>query len=281
MNNKLLLILVISLATCISKAQTSCGTMFFAGQQTLEKTFTVQQAVNGESLPAYDRTLSVCVFVVNNRNNVPGIKDDSIRWAISNLSEYFGRGGIKFQLDTIYHVANYQFDSLFMGESYNEKDLTIQNYVPRIINIYFTTYVYDRYLYRVNGCTYFPGDQQLNTIFLTKSAVQGSELAHQMGHFLNLYHTHEQTFGKDFVTSTSCATFGDRCCDTDPDGNLEKKVDSGCVYTGNAKGPDGVFYNPSPKNMMSLSNDNCRCYFSNTQFLRMMYCIDNIRTDLR
>ena len=102
-----------------------------------------------------------------------------------------------------------------------------------------------------------------------------------MGHFLNLYHTHETAFGNELVNRTNCSSTGDKCCDTEADPGLEGLIDKSCLYTGKLKDTSGAFYQPKPKNIMSFSNDDCRCNFSRTQFLRIIYTLQNLKKDLR
>ena len=116
---------------------------------------------------------------------------------------------------------------------------------------------------------------------MEKGCLTGTTLAHQMGHFLNLYHTHETAFGNELVIRSNCSTAGDKCCDTEADPGLAGLVDNLCVYTGKLKDTSGNFFQPKPKNMMSFSSDECRCDFSRTQFLRMIYTLQNLKKNLR
>ena len=150
-----------------------------------------------------------------------------------------------------------------------------------VINVYLVSGLYNQSSADICGFTYMPPSQN-GSIFIKKSCLIGSSLTHQMGHLFNLYHTHETILGTELVARPgNCNVAGDRCCDTDADPNIEGMVNTNCIYTGTAKDQNNTFYMPSTKNFMSFSNDYCRCFFSNTQFQRIIYALYNFRMNLR
>lgn len=97
---------------------------------------------------------------------------------------------------------------------------------------------------------------------------------HELGHCLNLLHTHSQTYGIETIPRTgsnaNCTTAGDQLCDTPADprlisdsNNSNYNVNSNCEYFG------GGGYTPDTHNMMSYSYKPCRDRFSVGQELRM------------
>ncbi len=50
------------------------------------------------------------------------------------------------------------------------------------------------------------------------SAEDGATIAHEMGHYFGLLHTHETANGTELVNGTNCGTAGDLLCDTPADG---------------------------------------------------------------
>jgi len=264
-----------------------CGTYVNAAQIALESSVSTTDGNPTQSLPQVNRTLSITVFVVKDQLGNAGISEASIQAAVSTLNQYFSPIGLAFRICLPFHyVDNYNFNNLYATN--NEKDLVTLNFERNTINLYLVNTLYDQNT-DVNGYTYMPGSAGKNSIFLNKGSIGGSTLAHQIGHFFNLYHTHEAVaFGSEKVTrgaGANCSTAGDRCCDTDADPNLNlngvSRVNSNCIYTGTFKDSNNELYYPSAKNIMSFSNDNCRCFFSRTQYLRMIYALNHFRNNLR
>jgi hypothetical protein len=270
-------------------AQDGCGTVFSAGQKTLENSVVITEGKPTESLPQINRTLSIAVFVVRNQGGLAGISETNIQNAINTLNQYFNPISLKVTMCSVTYIDNYQLNTELSHArisgnkvviSDHEKDLLTLYNVPNTINLYLVNAITDTVGRSACGFTYMPGDVGKNSIFVTKSCILDvSTLAHQIGHFLNLYHTSETSFGTELINESNCKTAGDHCCDTDADPNLSGQVDNNCVYNGLSKvGTD--FYRPSAKNMMSLSPVNCRCVFSRTQFLRMIDALTRLRANL-
>jgi len=100
---------------------------------------------------------------------------------------------------------------------------------------------------------------------------QGKILAHEVGHYLALYHTHEPSplpgptacVGN---TAATCGTQGDRCCDTPATTTLNyvctQAIPNTCVDPA-PNPPDQI------ENYMSYSDDNCMNTFTSCQAARM------------
>jgi hypothetical protein len=259
-----------------------CGTYVSLSQKNLETKFTITEGTSAQSLPQINRTLSISVFVVKDQLIAPPYAVEAkLPTTISSLNQYFAPIALSFKIcGSVHYVDNFNFNFL---NSTNAKDLSIQNYEPNTINLFLVSGLTDMNGYQVNGYTYMPGDTGKNCcIFIRKDSLTGPMLAHQLGHFFNLYHTDETAFGNELPDKSNCTTTGDRCCDTDasPDLSISGMVNSNCVYIGNAK-TSNQLYSPSTKNMMALSQESCHCVFSRTQFLRMIYALNNFRTTLR
>ena len=110
-----------------------------------------------------------------------------------------------------------------------------------------------------------------------------STFAHEMGHYFDLYHTHETfSFGVECPNGTNCSTAGDLVCDTPADPQLlppatyengEYKVDVNCVYDNSDAAPancDNTPYNPPTRNLMSFSRPTCRDQFTPGQISRVL-----------
>lgn len=104
-----------------------------------------------------------------------------------------------------------------------------------------------------------------------------STFAHELGHCLGLYHTHETVFGNELVDGSNCSSAGDKVCDTpaDPQLGTSNVTFPGCTYNGTTRDANNDLYNPDTDIIMSYAVDvtnaiNCRDRFSGGQFSRMM-----------
>lgn len=111
----------------------------------------------------------------------------------------------------------------------------------------------------------------------TNAGGNTSTFAHELGHYFDLLHTHDTTFGMECPNGSNCSTTGDLLCDTaaDPDvtGNL-----SGCTYNGTAT-RCGSPFNPDPTNLMSYGGS-CRTQFTLGQLNRALGTLVNLRSNL-
>lgn len=97
-------------------------------------------------------------------------------------------------------------------------------------------------------------------------------VSHEMGHCLNLYHTHELQFGQELPNGSNCETTGDLICDTPADPNLTnyQHLLQNCLFPNNSiTTPNNVTYYPDTKNLMSYTTPDCMLRFSDGQVERM------------
>ena len=108
-----------------------------------------------------------------------------------------------------------------------------------------------------------------NNLVIRNDRVLTSTSAHELGHCLNLLHTHETTRGVEAINGSNCATAGDLVCDTPADPHLiaGDNVNFACDYTG------GNGFNPATNNIISYSFGFCRDEFTNGQGYRMRYAL--------
>jgi hypothetical protein len=110
----------------------------------------------------------------------------------------------------------------------------------------------------------------------------GPVLAHEMGHYLGLYHTFEGG-----CNNRDCQLNGDRVCDTPPDNTY---MPSSCINPGNTCSSDtfsnysnGYFPIDVPDqvtNFMDYGNFNCSNEFTEGQAVRMRSAIATLRNAL-
>lgn len=113
----------------------------------------------------------------------------------------------------------------------------------------------------------------------------GSLFAHEMGHYLGLYHTFE-----GYCTNNNCETDGDRVCDTPPDGFpnytqacINPMGMNSCSTDTLSSYSNGFFPRDTADfslNFMDYGNGSCANQFTLGQALRMRAAINTQRTGL-
>ncbi len=183
---------------------------------------------------------------------------------ISRLNQDFSAHNISFNNFGSDFIDNSTYIEVYPSEFDN---LIAINNNPNAINIYL-----------VNSAVGFIGKAAKvlsQSIVITKEYSDSGIISHEMGHCLNLLHTHSTQFGVE--NADNCTYAGDQICDTPPDSGLLNSsnpinpyyVDQNCNYT---KG-DG--YNPDTENIMSYTSPNCLNHFTDGQAIRMRDAILN------
>jgi hypothetical protein len=189
-------------------------------------------------------------------------------WAPAGI-QYFQSGGFRYTNDdSLYSAVNTdaEFDQLF------ETDV-----VANTINVYFIN--------AMPGC----GRASFTTMPHQGVAVRNdcttqnnypTTLAHELGHYLDLYHTHETAFGVECPDGSNCSSAGDKVCDTAADPDVSRVgFLSGCTYVGTAMACGGQAYSPDATNLMSYGGA-CRDHFTRGQQDRALATLINVRPGL-
>ncbi|MBI1224291.1 MAG: T9SS type A sorting domain-containing protein [Bacteroidetes bacterium] len=111
------------------------------------------------------------------------------------------------------------------------------------------------------------------------NAAEDAVFIHEIGHYLNLYHTFESGCPND-----DCTTAGDRVCDTPPD----QATHTNCVYNScgtdaddaSANNPFSTDVNDATENFMDYSPFGCYRNFTEGQAGRMRLSIEGFRSSL-
>jgi hypothetical protein len=280
---KRVLIFITAMQVWVYSYSQFCGTYLQQDQMDLEATINITAGTPTQSLPQVNKDLSVSVYLVMDTGYNVGITQARVQSLIDSVNLLFAPINLKFHICSFANVSNYQLDNL---TTFSESDLTVSNYTRNTINLYFVSNINDMLGNLTDGYTYFPATNK-DFIFLKKSALY-VDLAHQLGHFFGVYHTHEKLnrdakslSGNELVARTNCDKLGDLCCDTEADPNIHGLYDANCIYTGMSKDTNGDFYKPTAQNMMSFGGKKCRSYFTRTQYLRVIYGVNNLKAHLR
>ncbi len=126
----------------------------------------------------------------------------------------------------------------------------------------------------IQGYAYFPYNNPVDGIVMLHSATgtigtvksytsHGKVLSHEMGHYLNLYHTFNGT--TSCTSETTCATQGDRVCDT------PSAPQGGSCSAPQCSGTQQV------ENYMDYSSQTCQDMFTQGQKDRMRAALESLR----
>ncbi len=254
-------------------------------------------------------TLPVVVHIVN--PNPFFISDAQVIAGINDLNDAFSKSGAysaSAGVDTktrfciakispeggvttgITRTSSYYGNDLNMDNEDDRLKGLIQWDPTRYINIWLITNIHGEAYSNfscgvwtrlgVGGYATMPPTSSLDGIVVTAF---GKLLAHEMGHYLGLYHTFQGG-----CNNWDCTLAGDMVCDTPPDGSVMPS--SGCFTPGNSCNTDtlsshsnGNFFTDVPdqiSNFMDYGNSACTNQFTAGQAARMRAMVLTQRTGL-
>lgn len=248
-----------------TKAQTDCATEIDSAQIRYEKNLPALP----EQFEKIDKILHIHFYIVKKDANTINFTSSKIIDAINFANQAFEPAGLSFALIDTTIIDNYQLYNIKKGST--ESNLVAQYSQINVINVYLVDYLKDQDNKTICGYTYYPSAQK-DYIMLRKGCFSEYFFLEQLGHFFNLYHTHETTLGKEMVNRDDCYNTGDKCCDTPADPGLDGLVNN-CSYSGSGKDSNNDYYTPTVTNHMSGSEEECMCKFTTEQLKRVVQCI--------
>lgn len=229
--------------------------------------------------------IPVSTHVVRRSDGSGGLSESRLAAALNDMNAEFSAAGmVFFRAGPTRYIDSNAFyndiDTLAEIDALRQTDV-----IFGAVNMYFTEHLAMENVGGLCGISSF-----------TSSAVQGivmangctglsdnhSTVPHEVGHFFDLFHTHETFFGEECVDGSNCATAGDLLCDTPADPELSGKVNGDCEYTGSDQDScNNDPYSPLPRNLMSYSRKECRNAFTSQQLDRARATNINLRTELQ
>ncbi|MDO5981787.1 T9SS-dependent choice-of-anchor J family protein [Flavivirga spongiicola] len=284
-NPKLLLISIILSAPYYTfgqnKIESSCGTVTTSESidyinsikpqiKKYEKAFAFSKSGKSNTHRIVN-SIPIKAHIIRSSNGSDGLSTSDLNNAIENLNDIYAGAYMEFFLcDSIDYIDDDVFCHFKKG---NESDLKEAYYTPGLINIYFVNQLLNSS--DASICGYSNNVGRDNDIIVMKNscATNGSSLAHELGHFFSLTHTHGPDNNKmttELVDGSNCDTDGDGICDTPADPILSNSnVNSFCEFIGIETDANGHTFNPDTGNLMSYSRKSCRNHFTDQQLARM------------
>jgi len=251
---------------------TICAQTYPCGSVVTQPQIEYEQAFidSVDQLTEMNRTFHLVIYIVKDNKGQTNVNLTQLNDAIAQLNTAFEPVSTTFATSSLNYIDNYNFDEIHMGT--NEENLFAQFATRNTINIYIVNKLYNSANQQIGGYAYYPAEGR-DAILLQKNCLSGAFLTEQLGHFFNLYHTHETAFGSENVRRANCGHTGDLCCDTPADPGLSGNVTADCQYTGTGRDANGTYYIVTTYNFMCFSPLSCRCYFSEDQYIRMNNCM--------
>ncbi|WP_158848064.1 FG-GAP-like repeat-containing protein [Algibacter sp. L1A34] len=239
------------------------------------KELTLNKKINGGELFGSARSIPIAAHIVRRSDKTGGLSEADLQVSLTRTNVAYASLNMNFFVDAIYYIdsdqifnKSYGYLDEIVGLSVNSRN------IAKKLNVYFVPS-------SSTSWANFPSkDAKEQHILMNNSHVKNeSTFAHELGHWFDLWHTHETAAGSELVNRSNCSSAGDQICDTPADPSLSGKVNSNCQYTGNNIDSNGETYTPNPKNMMSYAPKICRTEFTNEQIFRIQSAYLGMETD--
>ncbi len=229
-------------------------------------------------------TIPIAFHVVRPSDGTGGLLEPDLLIAISDANSAFAEIGIEFcrSGSTLYIDDDAYYSGIDTQDEIDQ--LRLIDPVPGAVNIYFTENLADESGSLCGVSSFSFSDVQGIVIANDCAPSEGNSatLQHQLGHYFDLYHTHETAFGVECVNGTNCDVAGDLVCDTPADPDLSSGGVFSCTYSNVLLGPcpGDPLYQPDPGNYMSLAPTYCRTSFTTGQGDRAVETLVALRPEL-
>jgi hypothetical protein len=274
----------------LASADEECGTRLRPEDVELVR----QRIADGVYDPPGERSgqyiVNITFHVVRRSDGTGGLDPARLVRALDDANLGFANSGIHFcWVGPTDYIDDDDF--YYNIDTYAEiDDLRSINVATHSVNVYFTENLgsEDGPLCGISSFTF--SDVQGIVMDNDCTAINGdhSTFAHELGHYFDLFHTHEACLDdngiphcQECADGSNCSSAGDLLCDTPADPGLgDGNVDRSCNYTGTERDPcNGAPYIPDPRNYMSYSRHACRNEFTDEQNSRALATLVNLRRE--
>ena len=219
-------------------------------------------STNNRPIAGTNATICLNVFfhIVRNSNGTGGINPNLLTSVMNSLNQYYNPHGIYFVNSGVNFINNTNYLQID-GES-EAISLAQTNNNANAINIYIVDSLWSNI---IGTALNIPS----NRLVIRSDYLLSPVTSHEVGHCLNLLHTHETYYCVEAINGSNCLSCGDQVCDTPADPGLNSNNMSGCTYVG------GNGYNPDTTNIMSYAYSFCLDHFTQGQASRIKISIQN------
>ncbi|MBX2844191.1 MAG: T9SS type A sorting domain-containing protein [Flammeovirgaceae bacterium] len=259
--------------------QESCGSL----PPTQNGMFLGEQIPNASFADVFDPDnityIALSIHLFRRSDGSTGTTISAIEKELEETNKVFLKAHMQFYIDG--EVNFIDIDSLY-DFRYEDEDVIVHNFEkPNTINVGFANSV-TMNGNRVGGYAYYPGGRDWALISRGNLTPLTYTLAHELGHFFNLIHTHGNSNSEltdELVDGSNCSYAGDKVCDTPADPFIYN-ISGDCIYKGTKKDANGDLFQPDVKNIMSYAL-RCTEHFSEGQFTRALTALKYSRTYLK
>jgi hypothetical protein len=173
---------------------------------------------------AYNYNVNICIdiqfHVIRESNGSLAFTPRNTDDIINELNLYFNEHQIFFNSIGVNYIDNSNYINVEENEFNN---LTNIDNNPNALNFYLVDDMWGS----TAGAAYVASNKLVvNNLWAIYNVA-----AHEIGHCLDLYHTHETRFGTEAIDGSNCFTAGDLICDTPADPKLTggNNVNASCI----------------------------------------------------
>jgi hypothetical protein len=229
--------------------------------------------------------IPIAAHIVRTSSGSGGLSLDRLGQGVADCNTAYINTGMHFVLLSVDYIDD--DDYYYNIDTDAEIDALIQeNVVANAVNVYFTPNLENEdggLCGRGSFTTSSPQGVAMNND-CTGLASNPSTFPHELGHYFDLFHTHETAFGAELVDGSNCGSAGDKLCDTPADPGLEEgtNVNSfpSCSYYGSETDGNGDSYNPDTSQLMSYAPKQCRDTFSPSSETKVVATLLVLRPNL-
>jgi len=292
-----------------AKANTSCATQFTSNQANyILETQPMRVSLNVNNLINDTMQIPVVAHILeadtsSQDGGYPTIDSVGVEYALNDLNTGFSEAGFQFNLCSINEIpysTSLKEIRYSIYDNSNEFEMAEKTVAARALNIYFVPEAIAPNGQSVCGWASFPAEYYKTgknwIVIRNDCAANGNTtLIHEVGHFFNLYHTHQgknPNLGiteRELANGANCgSTAGDGLCDTPAEPYMggrgllpivNNDCDILCEYRDAKDNVYSMGYNVGDSvryNYMSYAPTECRSRFTDEQIERMKksYLVD-------